>query len=165
MIPKSTRWSWVRPTTRRRCWRAGSRPCTPTPRPTSTSPRSTCPRSILRMPSSSTTVSFSGRPKLYKTSIHDGIWRSSNLCMYTMYHILFARIYIEKDGVRVEIGDGYSVGPGHGLIVSKIGDNIRVTPLLNSQKHTPLLDSFVIYIWNISWKWIHQSKQIDFWHI
>ena len=62
------------------------------------------------------------------------------------------RIYIEKDGVRVEIGDGYSVGPGHGLIVSKIGDNIRVTPLLNSQKHTPLLDSFVIYIWNISWK-------------
>ena len=46
--------------------------------------------------------------------------------MYTMYHILFARIYIEKDGVRVEIGDGYSVGPGHGLIVSKIGDNIRV---------------------------------------
>ena len=53
------------------------------------------------------------------------------------------RIYIEKDGVRVEIGDGYSVGPGHGLIVSKIGDNIRVTPLLNS---------FDIYIWNISWK-------------
>ena len=36
------------------------------------------------------------------------------------------RIYIEKDGIRVEIGDGYSVGPGHGLIVSKIGDNIRV---------------------------------------
>ena len=63
--------------------------------------------------------------------------------MYTMYHILFARIYIEKDGVRVEIGGGYSVGPGHGLIVSKIGDNIRVTPLLNS---------FDIYIWNISWK-------------
>ena len=63
--------------------------------------------------------------------------------MYTMYHILFERIYIEKDGVRVEIGDGYSVGPGHGLIVSKIGDNIRVTPLLNS---------FDIYIWNISWK-------------
>ena len=63
--------------------------------------------------------------------------------MYTMYHILFERIYIEKDGVRVEIGDGYSVGPGHGLIVSKIGDNIRVTPLLNS---------FNIYIWNISWK-------------
>ena len=63
--------------------------------------------------------------------------------MYMMYHILFERIYIEKDGVRVEIGDGYSVGPGHGLIVSKIGDNIRVTPLLNS---------FNIYIWNISWK-------------
>ena len=61
-----------------------------------------------------------------------------------VYVVFFTkRIYIEKDGVRVEIGDGYSVGPGHGLIVSEIGDNIRVTPLLNS---------FNIYIWNISWK-------------
>ena len=33
------------------------------------------------------------------------------------------------DKVREEIGDGYSVGPGHGLIVSKVGDNIRVNSL------------------------------------
>ena len=33
------------------------------------------------------------------------------------------------NGVREEIGDGYSVGPGHGLIVSKIGENFRVNLL------------------------------------
>ena len=33
------------------------------------------------------------------------------------------------NGVRQEIGDGYSVGPGHGLIVSKVGENFRVNLL------------------------------------
>ena len=33
------------------------------------------------------------------------------------------------NGVREEIGDGYSVGPGHGLIVAKIGENFRVNLL------------------------------------
>ena len=46
--------------------------------------------------------------------------------------IVFPRLYIGRYGVREEIGDGYNVGPGHGLIVSKIGDTIRVRPFFNS---------------------------------
>ena len=36
------------------------------------------------------------------------------------------RLYIQMNGVYEEIGNGYNVGPGHGLIVSKVGDDIRV---------------------------------------
>ena len=42
---------------------------------------------------------------------------------------IYFRIYVVINGVREEIGDGYSVGPGHGLIVSKIGENFRVNLL------------------------------------
>ena len=52
----------------------------------------------------------------------DGSLRSSINDMYS-------RIYVVINGVREEIGDGYSVGPGHGLIVSKVGENFRVNLL------------------------------------
>ena len=36
------------------------------------------------------------------------------------------RLFIVKDGVIVEIGAGYNVGPGHGLIVFEINGEPRV---------------------------------------
>ena len=60
---------------------------------------------------------------------------------------LCSRLYIEKDGVRIEIGDGYSVGPGHGLIVSKVRDNIRVNPIFDIL--LKLIKPYQIYMYKI----------------
>merc|ERR1712154_162252 len=43
-----------------------------------------------------------------------------------LHNCLFTRMYVGRNGVLDEIGNGYSIGPGHGLIVSQIGNNIRV---------------------------------------
>ena len=61
ILMNSFRWRWVRWSTRRRCWRAGSRPCTRTPPGTSTSPRTTSPRCTPRRLSSCTIVSILGQ--------------------------------------------------------------------------------------------------------
>jgi len=44
-----------------------------------------------------------------------------------LHNSLFTRVYIEtKAGDKDEIGNGYSVGPGHGIIVSEVGGRHRV---------------------------------------
>ena len=118
-------WALVRWTMRRRCWRAGSKHCTHTPLATSTSPRSTSPKITLRRRFSSITVSPSGHS-------------DSKSCHLLIFEC-FIRLFFVKHGVRVEIGDGYSVGPGHGLIISKIGDNIRVKFSLISEWYSLIL--------------------------
>ena len=52
----------------------------------------------------------------------------------------YLRLFILKNGVIVEIGKGYNVGPGHGLIVYEIGGEPRVSLFLTTHENYPILD-------------------------
>ena len=59
-----------------------------------------------------------------------GVGASTFVCLKSSVSILLllsnVRLYFDDDGALEEIGNGFNVGPGHGLIVSQIGNNIRV---------------------------------------
>ena len=63
-----------------------------------------------------------------------GVGASTFVCLkiqrfYLKLLLSNVRLYFEIDGALEEIGNGFNVGPGHGLIVSQIGNNIRVNIL------------------------------------
>ena len=62
-----------------------------------------------------------------------GVGASTFVCLKSSVSILLllsnVRLYFDDDGALEEIGNGFNVGPGHGLIVSQIGNNIRVNIL------------------------------------